>query len=236
MRSLLPDTDPFRVWTNFEFTDGGRIHEADALAITPKGVFLIEIKSWSGRVHGDQGTWVQERRDGSRLSYGNPARLNMAKVRSLASLIKRNWRGGPAAPRSPFIESLVWFSNPNLRVALPTELRGQVAVADDNEEAGHVQTLSQAIIDIGEAESARTGFRRITAEQSAEFAATMARIGFKESTRTRTAGPTCSSCRPSPSGQHPGLQRQAQAARAPGPGAHLFDGGGVDARRGKGAA
>lgn len=189
LRSLLPDADPFRVWTNFEFTDGGRIHEADALAITPKGVFLIEIKSWSGRVEGNQGTWVQERRDGTRVSYGNPARLNMAKVRSLASLIKRNWRGGPTAPRSPFIESLVWFSNPNLRVALPTELRGQVAVADDNEEArDHIQTLSQAIIDIGEVESSRTGFRRITAEQSAEFAATMARIGFKESTRTRTAG------------------------------------------------
>lgn len=189
LRSLLPDADPFRVWTNFEFTDGGRIHEADALTITPKGVFLIEIKSWSGRVEGNQGTWVQERRDGTRMSYGNPARLNMAKVRSLASLIKRNWRGGPTAPRSPFIESLVWFSNPNLRVALPTELRGQVAVADDNEEArSHIQTLSQAIIDIGEVESSRTGFRRITAEQSAEFAATMARIGFKESTRTRTAG------------------------------------------------
>ncbi|MGY6502464.1 MAG: BREX system serine/threonine kinase PglW [Acidimicrobiales bacterium] len=189
LRSLLPDADPFRVWTNFEFTDGGRIHEADALAVTPKGVFLIEIKSWSGRVHGDQGSWVQERRDGTRLAYGNPARLNTAKVRSLASLIKRNWRGGPTAPRTPYIESLVWFSNPNLRVALPSELRGQVAVADDNEQArGHIQTLTQAIIDIGEAESSRTGFRRITAEQSDEFAAAMARIGFKESTRTRTAG------------------------------------------------
>ena len=188
LRSLLPDADPFRVWTNFEFTDGGRIHEADALAVTPKGVFLIEIKSWSGRISGDQGTWVQERRDGTTMSYGNPARLNQAKVRSLASLIKRNWRGGQTAPRSPYIESLVWFSNPNLRVALPTELHGQIAVADDNEQAGHVQTLSQAIIDIGEAESSRTGFRRISAAQSDEFAATMARIGFKESTRTRTAG------------------------------------------------
>jgi serine/threonine protein kinase len=188
LRSLLPDADPFRVWTNFEFTDGGRIHEADALVVTPKGVFLIEIKSWSGRVRGDQGNWVQERRDGTVMSYGNPARLNQGKVRSLASLIKRNWSGGPTAPRSPYIESLVWFSNPNLRIALPIELHNQVAVADDNEQAGHIQTLSQAIIDIGEAESSRTGFRRITAAQSDEFAATMARIGFKESTRTRTAG------------------------------------------------
>jgi serine/threonine protein kinase len=189
LRTMLPDSDPFRVWTNFEFTDGGRIHEADALVITPKGVFLIEIKSWSGRVKGDQGTWVQERRDGSRLAVNNPARLNTSKVRSLASLIKRNWRGGPTAPRTPFIESLVWFSNPNLRVALPVELYNQVAVADDNKAASnHIQTLSQAIIDIGETESTRSGFRRISAEQSDEFATTMDRIGLKESTRTRTAG------------------------------------------------
>jgi len=194
LRALLPDADPFRVWTNFEFTDGGRIHEADALVITPKGVFLVEIKSWSGRVRGDQGTWIQERRDGTTMSYGNPARLNQAKVRSLASLIKRNWRGGPTAPRSPYLESLVWFSNPNLRVALPTELRSQVAVADitgeteEQKKQRHIQTLSEAIIDIGAAESSRNGFSRITAAQSDEFAATMARIGFKESTRTRTAG------------------------------------------------
>ncbi len=194
LRSLLPDTAPYRVWTNFEFTDGGRIHEADALVVTPKGVFLIEIKSWSGGLTGDQGTWIQRRRDGTTMSYGNPARLNQAKVRSLASLIKRNWRGGATAPRSPYIESLVWFSNPNLQVALPTELLGQVAIADienetaDQKKKRRIQTLSEAILEIGAAESSRAGFRRITAAQSDELAAAMQRIGFKESTRSRTAG------------------------------------------------
>lgn len=188
LRALLPDADPYYAWTNFEFADGGRIHEADALVVTPKGVFLIEIKSWSGKVAGDQGTWVQERRDGSRQSYNNPARLNTTKVRSLASLIKRNWPGGPNSPRTPFIESLVWFSNPSLQVALPTELRSQIAIADDNTVTRNVQTLTQAIIEIGAAESNRANFARITAAQADQFAATMAGIGFKESTRTRTAG------------------------------------------------
>jgi serine/threonine protein kinase len=188
LRVLLPDTDPYYAWTNFEFTDGGRIHEADALVVTPKGVFLVEIKSWSGKVAGDQGTWVQERRDGSRQSFSNPARLNTAKVRSLASLIKRNWAGGPNAQRAPFIESLVWFSNPTLIVALPPELRSQVAIADDNTVTKHVQTLSQAIIEIGAAQSDRSNFERVSPAQADEFAATMARIGFKESARTRTAG------------------------------------------------
>jgi serine/threonine protein kinase/transcriptional regulator with XRE-family HTH domain len=188
LRALLPDADPFFAWSNFEFTDGGRIHEADALVITPKGAFLIEIKSWSGRVTGDQGTWVQERKDGSRLSFNNPARLNTAKVRSLASLIRRNWPGGPTAPHPPFITSLVWFSNPDLRIALPQELRGQIAVAEENTTAAQIQTLPQAILQIGEAEANNANFRRVSADQANAFASTMDRIGFKESTRTRTAG------------------------------------------------
>jgi serine/threonine protein kinase len=188
LRALLPDADPFFAWSNFEFTDGGRIHEADALVITPKGVYLIEIKSWSGGVTGDQGTWVQERKDGSRLSFNNPARLNTTKVRSLASLIRRNWPAGPTAPPPPFITSLVWFSNPGLRVALPQELHGQIAVADDNDSAPQIQNLTQAILQIGEAEANIPNFRRVSPAQSAAFVATMDRIGFKESTRTRTAG------------------------------------------------
>jgi serine/threonine protein kinase len=188
LRALLPDTEPYNAWTNFEFTDGGRIHEADALIVTPKGVFLVEIKSWSGKVAGDQGTWVQQRRDGSTHSFSNPARLNTAKVRSLASLVKRNWARGPSSERSPFIDSIVWFSDPTLVVALPPELRSQVAIADDNTVTQHVQTLSQAIIEIGAAESNRSNFQRVTAAQAELFAKTMAHIGFKESTRTRTAG------------------------------------------------
>jgi serine/threonine protein kinase len=190
LRALLPGSDPYYCWTNFEFTDGGRIHEADALAITPKGVFLIEIKSWSGRVAGNQGTWVQERKDGSRLSFSNPASLNTAKVRSLASLIKKNWSFGAnrVGDPPPFIQSLVWFSNRNLLVGLPSELRAQVAVADDNEVAQGIQTISEAILHIGAEQSNDVNFRRVSPAQANEFAATMDRIGLKESTRTRTAG------------------------------------------------
>jgi serine/threonine protein kinase len=188
LRALLPDNAPFQAWTNFEFTDGGRIHEADALVVTPKGVYLIEIKSWSGKVTGDQGTWVQQRTDGSVKSYGNPARLNMTKVRSLASLLKNNWIAAPGAERVPYIESLVWFSNPSLSVALPPELRSHVAIADDNSTAKNIQTLTDAILTIGDEASLRPNFKRITAALADQFAATMERVGFKESTRTRTAG------------------------------------------------
>jgi len=140
---------------------------------------------------------VQRRRDGSLLSVDNPARLNTGKVRSLASLIRSHWPGGPTAPRPPFITSLVWFSNPTLRVSLPRELSPQVAVTRDAPTVGdapqqhapeRIQTLEQAILRIGDAEAKDQYFRRVTAEQSDTFAQVMGRIGFKESTRIHMAG------------------------------------------------
>lgn len=46
VRGRLPDVEPYRVWSNFEFiADDGSINEVDLLALTPKGFFLVEIKS-----------------------------------------------------------------------------------------------------------------------------------------------------------------------------------------------
>lgn len=188
LRNLLPDTDPYRVWTNFEFTNGGQIYEVDALVVTAKGVYLVEVKSWAGKVTGDQGTWVQQRRDGTRVPFSSPARINTGKVRSLASLIRRNWQPGPPGSNVPYIGSLVWFSDPNVELALPAELASQVAKSDDNTATRHTQTLSEAILEIGAAEAARSNFERVTAAQSDALAATVDRIGFKESRRTRTTG------------------------------------------------
>lgn len=189
LRALLPDTAPFQAWTNFQFTDGGRIHEVDALVVTPKGGFVIEIKSWSGSVEGDQGTWTQTRRDGSRLSTSNPANLTAEKVRALASLVKANWSYGPHrdGPGPIFLQPLVWFSNLDLRVKLPAELRHFIAVADG---AQHrvFPTITDALLTIGADEAAKSQFRRVADQQSDRFAEAMGRIGIRDSERRRTAG------------------------------------------------
>ena len=58
VRDGLPDHEPYRAWSNFEFiADDGSINEVDLLVLTPKGFFLVEIKSAPGIVEGDQGTW-----------------------------------------------------------------------------------------------------------------------------------------------------------------------------------
>ena len=53
IRQQLPDHEPYRAWSNFEFiADDGSINEVDLLVLTPKGFFLVEIKSRPGRLTG----------------------------------------------------------------------------------------------------------------------------------------------------------------------------------------
>src|SRR5881398_3640558 len=58
VRERFPTHEPYRAWANFEFiADDGSINDVDLLVCTPQGFFLIEIKSRSGRLFGDAGTW-----------------------------------------------------------------------------------------------------------------------------------------------------------------------------------
>lgn len=189
LRDLLPDTAPVQVWTNFQFTDGGRIHEVDALVITAKGGFVVEIKSWSGAVTGDQGTWTQIRRDGSRVSYPNPANLANEKAKALAGLVKASWPPNPHGdrPDTIFLRPLVWFSNPDLDVGLHERFRPHVALADGTDHRTFA-TITDALLTIGSDEDADPRFRRVREEQSERFVKAMRRIGIRESERRRTAG------------------------------------------------
>lgn len=57
LKEKLPDRDPYRFWSNFEFVaDDGSINEVDVLVFTPMGLFLVEIKSRPGEIMGDDYT------------------------------------------------------------------------------------------------------------------------------------------------------------------------------------
>ena len=72
MRERLPDHEPYRAWSNFEFiAQDGSINEVDLLVLTPKGFFLVEIKSAPGIVEGDAGTWTWSH-EGKVRTYDNP--------------------------------------------------------------------------------------------------------------------------------------------------------------------
>lgn len=110
LRSQLPDHEPYRAWANFEFiAQNGSINEVDLLVLTPKGLFLVEIKSHPGEISGDAGSWVWTH-NGRRKVFDNPRLLADRKAKKLASLLKNQRSALKAKERIPFINTLVFLS------------------------------------------------------------------------------------------------------------------------------
>src|SRR3989442_9802386 len=59
VRERLPEQEPYRAWSNFEFVaEDGSIYEVDLAVLSPAGFFLVEIKSHPGTLEGDVHTWT----------------------------------------------------------------------------------------------------------------------------------------------------------------------------------
>ena len=130
VRSRLPDRDPYRAWSNFEFIgDDGSINEVDLLVLTPKGFYLVEIKSRPGVVEGDQSAWTWRGRDGRVRTVDNPLLLANRKAKKLVALLRRQ----PALrqkARTPFLEAHVFLSHADVERRLPAALCNQVHARD----------------------------------------------------------------------------------------------------------
>lgn len=135
IRERFPNYKPYRAWSNFEFiADDGSINEVDLLVFTPQGLFLIEIKSHRGRLLGDAGTWTWEM-DGKLSTVDSPliaANLKAKKLRSLLQRQKICQKKGAV----PFIEALVFCSDPDLKLDLQGNARLRVCLRDREASAG----------------------------------------------------------------------------------------------------
>ena len=115
LRRQLPGHEPYRAWSNFEFiAANGFINEVDALVGGRSRLYLVEIKSRPGRLTGDQGTWTWHTESGRRLFEDNPRKLANLKAKKLKSLLQPHMR----KVRLPFIEAVVFLSDPQLRCEL----------------------------------------------------------------------------------------------------------------------
>jgi serine/threonine protein kinase len=130
-RSHLPDHEPWRAWSNFEFIDDeGRVNEVDLLVLTPAGLVLIEIKSRPGTVKGDAQTWIWST-DGRRFTTDNPLPLANRKAKRLSSLLRRQEAlTGRTAPRNvvPWIEPLIFLSAITQRLQIDSGSARRVAL------------------------------------------------------------------------------------------------------------
>src|SRR6266511_990243 len=113
VRARFPGYEPYRAWTNVEFiAEDGSVNEVDLLAITPRGFFLVEIKSWPGVLFGDGQRWRRRRPNGSETLLDHPLLLANTKAKRLRSLLARQ----PAfkGERPPWVTAVVFLSSAEL--------------------------------------------------------------------------------------------------------------------------
>jgi serine/threonine protein kinase len=148
LRDHLPDYEPWRAWSNFEFIDDeGRVNEVDALVLMPTGLILVEVKSRPGSLRGDAYSWTWTT-EGREITTDNPLPLANRKAKRLASVLRRQQalldRRGP---RAPWVEPLIFLSGVRQRTTLDpgtdrrVVLRGSPGSSDDS---GVIGTLLRA--------------------------------------------------------------------------------------------
>ena len=139
IRLGLPDYDPYRAWANFEFqTADGAIYEVDLLVLTKLGFWLIECKSWPGRIWGDAGTWSRMR-DRKTISEDNPVFLANRKAKALASLLKT--QSATKKIKVPWIDAVVFLSADNVQCELTGAGRNRVLLKDQPDRKGILAAL-----------------------------------------------------------------------------------------------
>ncbi|GGW82720.1 BREX system serine/threonine kinase PglW [Streptomyces lomondensis] len=170
IREKLPDSDPWRAWSNFTFTaNTGHVREVDLLVVAPGGLCMIELKDWHGSVTSENGTWVQTTPDGHRRTHGNPLHLVNRKAKELASLLAQT------GAKRVWVAEAVCFTDNSLRVRLPAHDQNGVYTVTEL-----VEMLKQP---------PRDERRRITAIGSREIAAALKNIGIRKSDAQYKVGP-----------------------------------------------
>jgi serine/threonine protein kinase len=189
LKEHLPDHEPYRVWANFEFLVDGTVSEVDALVIARKGVFLVEIKSWPGRLAGDAGTWQWTPPDAvePRLR-DNPYILANRKAKRLKGLLAR--QRALRGKRVPYIAPLVFLSDPALQVSLGAEARLGVTVRDPEEgpSQGGLAGILSTLTSLSAEERERLGDRAIDRPTSKLIAAALEQAGVRPSQKRRRVG------------------------------------------------
>ncbi len=129
IKQRFPEHEPYHAWSNFEFiAEDGSVNEVDLLVFSPQGFFLIEIKSHPGKLSGDAGTWTFEH-EGKRKSMDNPLLDANRKAKKLSGLLKKQ-KAAKTKGKTPFIEALVFCSDPDLKCELQGNARARICLRD----------------------------------------------------------------------------------------------------------
>jgi len=186
VRVGLPDHEPYRAWANFEFiADDGSINEVDLLVVSPKGFFLVEIKSWPGEIRGDAGTWVWTAPGGRASTRDNPLVLANRKAKKLVGLLKRQKAASKYGV--PFLEPCVFLSADSVQCTLSEHLMDRVFVRDAIA-GGTRRGILAAITRWTPGADDDPGSRRIDKPTSKGLARALQDAGIRPSQKARRVG------------------------------------------------
>lgn len=184
----VPDSPPYRVWANFEFQDGhGQWHEIDAMVIGQSRIHLLELKSYRGRLGGDEHRWVTDR--GGRINQMRSPMVTMRrKAQRLKSKLEEEFTriaGDPAnSPqvrqaakefgRVPWIQEAVFLHNPELVSHLPANKAHNIFGVDPADFP--TENVDTGLPPIAERVQESAGRDRISEHQSLLIAIAMQKI------------------------------------------------------------
>lgn len=176
LRDKLLDVEPNRVWALFEFiSPDGTIGEVDALVLTQKGFFLVEIKSRPGRITGDSTTWTWHTESGKRQTDDSPIAVTNRKCKRLISLLRRQKALRDHDPDHLFLNPLIFLSATEVQVELDETARRFVCT---REGSPRTQGLVQALTQLNPNDGRR---RVIDAPLARAIATALAQAGIRES-------------------------------------------------------
>lgn len=183
LREALPDQEPCRGFSNLEFiAQDGSINEVDALVLTRKGLFLVEIKSGGGSLSGDAGTWCWKS-DRRQLFTDNPLFLANQKAKKLKSLLQV--QKALAKLPVPYVHAVVFCSAKDLSVKLSPEGRTLVFGRDDRTE---LPGIGRYLTETRPEELSDSRFRPVDASLARALSRALEEAGIRPSQRLRRVG------------------------------------------------
>ncbi len=146
VRQLLPDDPMCHAWTNVEFQDRtGNINEVDLILLSARGLYVIELKGWHGRIQGKMNEWRHETPSGRVTRIENPVNGINRKAKRLKGLLLAEHNPDRISSSQLWVEPAVVMHGRRSVVELSENTHGSVYGLDGFGVAGALPRFTELL-------------------------------------------------------------------------------------------